>query len=127
MALAPTTGKTRIGVPGAARPVLLAAGRGTREFLRLSLSTTAGRIGLPIVMVHVFLAIFGSMVAPYPFDEFHVLPLFPAEDQLSGPNWTYLLGTDQFGRDVFSRVLSGAGSLIAMSLAGACWVSSSAP
>ena len=66
-------------------------------------------------MVHVFLAIFGSMVAPYAFDEFHVPPLFPAEDQLSGPNWTYWLGTDQFGRDVFSRVLSGAGSLIAMS------------
>ena len=119
MAVAPTTGSNSAGLQSGARQALLALGRGAREFLRLSLSTTAGRIGLPIVLIHVFVAIFGSMVAPYPFDEFHVPPLFPAEDQLSGPTWTYLLGTDQFGRDVFSRVLSGAGSLVGISLAGA--------
>ena len=111
--------QTRGRMPDSFRPMLLAMGRGTREFLRLSLSTTSGRIGLPIVAAHAFVAIFGSMVAPYPFDEFHVPPLFPADHQLSGPTWTYLLGTDQFGRDVFSRVLSGAGSLIGISLAGA--------
>ena len=119
MAVRFTTSRLRVGVPTAAQPAFFATGRGIREFLRLSLSTTAGRIGLAIVLIHVFVAIFGSMVAPYTFDEFHLPPDFPAEDRLSGPNWTYLLGTDQFGRDVFSRVLSGAGSLITISLTGA--------
>jgi peptide/nickel transport system permease protein len=32
------------------------------------------------------------------------------EDRLLGPNPEYLLGTDQFGRDIFSRVMSGVGS-----------------
>lgn len=31
-------------------------------------------------------------------------------DRLLAPNTTYLMGTDQFGRDIFSRVLSGVGS-----------------
>ncbi len=115
MAFVQTTGR----MPDSFRPMFLTMVRGTREFLRLSLSTTSGRIGLPLVAAHAFVAIFGSMVAPYAFDEFHVPPLFPAEDQLAAPNWTYLLGTDQFGRDVFSRVLSGAGSLVGISLAGA--------
>ena len=109
----------RVGVPSAAQPALSATGRGVREFLRLSLATTAGRIGLPIVLIYVFLAIFGPMLAPYSHTEFHLPPDFPAEHRLSEPNWTYWLGTDQFGRDVFSRVLSGAGSLITISLAGA--------
>jgi len=31
-------------------------------------------------------------------------------DRLLAPNGTYWMGTDQFGRDIFSRVLSGVGS-----------------
>lgn len=87
--------------------------------LRLSLATTAGRIGLLIVVIHLFVAVFGPLLAPYPATEFHLAPEYPEDHQFSGPTATYLLGTDQFGRDVLSRVLSGARSLIAISLIGA--------
>ena len=87
--------------------------------LRLSLATAAGRIGLAIVAIHLFVAVFGSFLAPYSATEFHLVPEYSEEHQLSGPSSTYLLGSDQFGRDVFSRVLTGARSLISISIAGA--------
>ena len=70
-------------------------------------------------MLHLFVAIFGPMLAPYSPTEFHLPPHFPEADRLAEPNSTYLFGTDQFGRDVFSRVLAGGGSLISTALAGA--------
>ena len=107
----------RSGVSHAAGAALSASGRGLRSFLRLALGTTAGRIGLPIVTIHVLVAIFGASLAPYPATEFHLQNA--GEHQLVGPSSLYWLGTDQYGRDVFSRVLSGAGSLISIALSGA--------
>jgi peptide/nickel transport system permease protein len=37
-------------------------------------------------------------------------------DRLQAPNSTYLFGTDQFGRDIFSRVVSGVGSSALISI-----------
>ena len=111
------TGELYAGGSRAARAALSASGRGARTFLRLALGSTAGRIGLPIVIIHVFVAIFGPFLAPFPPTEFHLQN--SGEDQLIGPTSEYWLGTDQFGRDVFSRVLSGARSLILISLCGA--------
>ena len=108
-----------VGVGRSAVVALSTTGRGLRELLRLSLATTAGRIGLFIVIIHLFVAAFGPLLAPYPATEFHLFPEYPEDHQFSGPSSTYLLGTDQFGRDVLSRVLSGARSLISISLAGA--------
>ncbi len=47
-----------------------------------------------------FLAIFAGQVAP--FD-----PAAQPAERLTAPNQTYLFGTDEFGRDVFSRVVWG--------------------
>ena len=33
-----------------------------------------------------------------------------AREKLQPPSWRHLLGTDNFGRDVFSRVMQGAGT-----------------
>ena len=107
----------RAGVTGAACAALSASVRGLRAFLRLGLGTTAGRIGLSIVTIHVLVALFGPLLAPYPATEFHLQN--DGEHQLIGPSSLYWLGTDQYGRDVFSRVLSGAGSLISIALTGA--------
>ena len=101
----------------AAGAALAGSVRWFRGFLRLALGTTAGRIGLHIVAIHVFVALFGPWLAPYPANEFHLQNA--GEHQLIGPSSLYWLGTDQYGRDIFSRVLTGAGSLISIALAGA--------
>ena len=42
----------------------------------------------------------------------------PKLHQLEAPSWKFWLGTDQFGRDMLSRVMSGARSLILMAGSG---------
>ena len=59
-------------------------------------------IGIVIVGVFLFLAVFGSAIAPYPYTQQKLTA------RLQPPSPEHLFGTDQFGRDVFSRVLSGA-------------------
>ena len=87
--------------------------RAVRNELGLALRTTAGRIGLPLVLLYLTLALIGSWLAPYSATEQHL------DRQLEAPSWQFWLGTDQFGRDILSRVMSGAGSIISMSVAGA--------
>jgi peptide/nickel transport system permease protein len=58
--------------------------------------------GFAILMVFVFLAIFAPLIAPYDPFTMHV------EDRLQTPGSNYLFGTDQFGRDILSRIIHGA-------------------
>jgi peptide/nickel transport system permease protein len=58
--------------------------------------------GFVIVIALIVMAIFAPLVAPYNpnvFDLNHIQ---------QGPSWSHLFGTDQQGRDVFSRVVYGA-------------------
>jgi peptide/nickel transport system permease protein len=57
-----------------------------------------------------FLAVFGSDVAPYSQSAIN----FGAG--LTAPSSAHLFGTDELGRDIFSRVLAGAGQTIPASL-----------
>jgi peptide/nickel transport system permease protein len=74
--------------------------------------TTAGRVGLSLIVIHLTIAFIGSWLAPYSATGFHL------EHQLEAPSSQFWLGTDQFGRDILSRLMNGAGSIIAISLAG---------
>lgn len=59
-------------------------------------------IGSVIVIFFFVIGILGLLkLTPYPIVEQHPL------DRLSAPNSTYWLGTDQFGRDVLSRIMKG--------------------
>lgn len=60
-----------------------------------------GLIGLVLVLVVVSSAIFASWIAPYDPVKMNV------RARLLSPSKEHLLGTDQIGRDVFSRVLMG--------------------
>jgi peptide/nickel transport system permease protein len=63
--------------------------------------------GVLIVGFWVLCAIFGSQIAPHD-------PQAQTASQLTGPDGTYYFGTDQLGRDVLSRVLAGASSIMAI-------------
>lgn len=54
-----------------------------------------------ILVALLFIAAFGPLIAPYGANTLNL------SDRLQGPNSTHLLGTDNFGRDVLSRALSG--------------------
>ena len=59
-------------------------------------------IGSFLAGLIILLALNSHWIAPFPYDEFHV------KDRLQPPNSTYWFGTDEFGRDVLSRVLVGS-------------------
>jgi peptide/nickel transport system permease protein len=64
--------------------------------------------GGAIVGTIVILAILGPWITPYDPDAFSV------RNRLQPPSATFWFGTDEFGRDVFSRVLAGAHYSLAM-------------
>ncbi len=61
-----------------------------------------GRIGLLGVLLIIIL----SLLAPY-ISTHDITEMF-TQDKLDGPSSQYLFGTDNFGRDVFSRIIYGA-------------------
>ena len=63
-------------------------------------------VGIALLAVIAFAVVFGPILAPYDPQTFH-----PAV-RLTGPSKEHWLGTDQFGRDIFSRLLTGARSTI---------------
>ncbi len=60
-----------------------------------------GMAGFVIVTVIVLSAIFADWIVPYDPVAMNL------KDRMQGPSWSHLLGTDQLGRDSFSRVIMG--------------------
>jgi len=76
------------------------------------LTDPLGMLGLTLVLVMVLAAGFADLIAPYAPSAIDV------KARLASPSWDHLLGTDQLGRDVFSRVLFGG--QIALQVAFIC-------
>ena len=66
--------------------------------------------GFVLTMLIVLGAVFAHWIAPYDPAEQDII------NRLSAPNAEYWLGTDQFGRDIFSRLLWGAQISLTVSL-----------
>jgi peptide/nickel transport system permease protein len=66
--------------------------------------------GALILLPVAFVAAFGPLLAPYVPTAFHM------SAQFAPPGGGFLLGTDNFGRDVLSRVLTGSRSALAIGL-----------
>jgi peptide/nickel transport system permease protein len=65
-------------------------------------------IGLVIVGFVVVIALFAPLIAPHEPTRLQLGQRFLPPAWLEGGNWAYPLGTDQLGRDMWSRLLYGA-------------------
>jgi peptide/nickel transport system permease protein len=91
----------RLAIADGGQAVAASSSSGLGTLRRLGRSRK-GVVGLTFLAILIVVAVFGRFVVPYDPNEVH-----PA-DQLAPPSSTYWLGTDELGRDVFSRVITAA-------------------
>ncbi len=71
-------------------------------FLKRLTQRPTAVVGLVIFAVLIFIAIFADVIAPYDYTQISV------REANQPPSLKHLCGTDQVGRDIFSRLLVGA-------------------
>jgi peptide/nickel transport system permease protein len=84
-------------------------GEKIKRFLRLPPTFL---VGLTILVIYLLVAMTGRFWAPYSPSKTGTGPPF------SQPSAKHLLGTDQLGRDLFSRIVNGADEVLFLSLTG---------
>jgi peptide/nickel transport system permease protein len=75
-----------------------------RPILKRVLRSPQAIIGTVIVLLFAFVAIFGPALAPYQPTAMKMTK------RLAPPGPDFMMGTDDFGRDILSRILHGAGA-----------------
>ena len=73
---------------------------GWARFAALVLADKKALVGLVLLSVFVFAAVFGPLISPYD-------PNDMAFDMMLGPSLSHPLGTDDLGRDLLSRLIVG--------------------
>lgn len=81
-----------------------------RDALRRFSRHRVGMAGVLLTGLFIVAALFGTQLAPYQPNTMHF------SDAFSPPTAEFLLGTDDFGRDIFSRILYGAGVSMTVAL-----------
>ena len=76
--------------------------RAVKSLRRFVKTKPLGAVGGGLVLAMVLIGIFAPLLAPMSYDDFNV------RDRLLGPSWDHPMGTDEQGRDVFSRLIYGA-------------------
>ena len=59
-------------------------------------------LGMAVILILIFCAIFADIIAPYSYSKQNL------DNSFSSPSAAHWFGTDEFGRDIFSRVVYGA-------------------
>jgi peptide/nickel transport system permease protein len=90
----------------AARPTLESPRSIARDRIRLLLPSPLFIAGMIILLFWVVMAIFGPLIVPYNADDTDLL------NTLTPPSADHWFGTDQYGRDVFSRVIVGSRDIL---------------
>ena len=83
----------------------------TELFRRLVKDKPLSIIAGVVILLLILVAIFADVLAPYPHDEVNIV------DRMQAPSDRYLLGTDQLGRDLLSRLVFGARISLTVGLA----------
>lgn len=69
-------------------------------------------IGFAVVALFLFMAAFGPFFAPYHYSQQNLV------ERLQPPSEEHLFGTDQFGRDIYSRILVGSRDVLLVAGSG---------
>lgn len=101
----PTTAQSADGRPPAAR-----RGAWQAAWQALKKAPISAKIGLFVISIYVFVALFAPFLTPY------------GEAEIVGPQFDvwgeeFLLGTDNLGRDMFTRLLYGARNTVGIAFA----------
>lgn len=73
-----------------------------REIWKVLKQDKTALSGFVIILGIVAVAILAPVISPYGYSEQHILETF------KGPSAKFFLGTDEFGRDLFSRIIWGS-------------------
>lgn len=72
------------------------------DFLKRLFKNKGAVFGAIIIFVFVFSAVSAPLLAPYEYDQLNLSTM------LKPPSAEHIFGTDEFGRDIFSRIVYGA-------------------
>jgi len=78
-----------------------------RQWFRLLFKSKTGTIGLIIVLIVIGIAPFASLLAPYDPSQTHPAEMLQPPVWMEGGSMDFILGTDQLGRDMLSRIIYG--------------------
>ena len=81
--------------------------------IRLLREKPLGAFGGVICVIFLFAGIFADVLAPHGYND--IMPI----NRLRPPGWEFWLGTDNLGRDIFSRILYGARLSVIVGLSAA--------
>lgn len=82
-------------------------------FVRLFREKPLGAIGAVVCLIFLFAGIFADVLAPYGYNQ--IMPI----NRMKAPSWQFWFGTDNLGRDIFSRILYGARLSVIIGLSAA--------
>ncbi len=74
----------------------------TKELIKKFMRRKTAVVALGIMIVLLILALFGPQLAPYEPNAYDY------DNLLAPPSAEHIFGTDQFGQDIFSRIMAGA-------------------
>ncbi len=81
-----------------------------KAFIKKFLKRKTAVLGLIVIVVLVIIAIIGPYITPYDYTAYDYM------NTLAGPSPEHLFGTDQYGRDILSRMLVGTRLTLGVSL-----------